>query len=99
MMTLTSWGTSLPVGTRSSGMSQSPVAEIVDRLAQLGLGVHHERAVMRDRFLERLAGDQQRAARRGAGRDLHRAFARQQRELLGFERLALVANQHGAIHA
>ena len=35
-----------------------PGPEIRERLLQLGLGVHHERAVLGDRLAQRLAGDQ-----------------------------------------
>jgi len=40
-------------------LAEPPVVEVVDRLADLRLAVHHERAVLGDRLPQRSAGDQQ----------------------------------------
>ena len=59
----------LPVGPSGGGFAQTAVAEVVQGLVDLPLGVHHEGPVLRNRLAQRLSGDQQGACR-GVGRGL-----------------------------
>src|SRR5215510_16525097 len=49
------------VWSRSAVLDERAVAQLGDRLLELGLRVHHDRAVPGDGFLDRLAGDEQEA--------------------------------------
>src|SRR6266436_8068829 len=51
-------------------LDERAVVQLGERLLKLGLGVHHDRPVPRNRFLDRFAGDQQEADSLFAG--LHR---------------------------
>ena len=56
-------------GSMSSNTNNE--GEIRKRLVNLGFAVHHERAVLRDRFVQRCTGDQQRPRGLGAGGEHH----------------------------
>src|SRR5262245_24582404 len=64
---------------------ESPIAQLGDRLLQLGLGVHHDRAIPRNRLLDRLARDQQEpdALVAGLHRDLVPAVEQHERAVAG----------------
>src|SRR3546814_5347727 len=46
-------------GLRSGRLCEPAAVDVVDCLADLRLGVHHERAVADDRLIDRLAGQDQ----------------------------------------
>src|SRR5215475_4799318 len=70
---------------RSALADERPVAQFGNRLLQLGLGVHHDRAIPRNRLLDRLARDQQEpdALLAGLDRDLVSAVEQHERAVAG----------------
>src|SRR5262245_22498529 len=64
---------------------ERPIAQLGDRLLQLGLGVHHDRAIPSNRLLDRLARDQQEpdALVAGLDRDLVAAVEQHERAVAG----------------
>src|SRR5262245_24379697 len=69
-------------GRRASSpvLDEGAVAQLAHRLLQLGLRVHHDRAVPGDRLLDRLARDQEKAGALLAGLDRHLVAAVEQHE-------------------
>src|SRR5579871_918048 len=61
-------------------LDEGAVVQLRDRLLQLSLGVHHDRAVPRDRLLDGLARDQQEADAFVSGLDRHLVTAVKQNQ-------------------
>src|SRR3546814_13884067 len=72
----------VPAACRSGGLAERAVLIILDCLLDLLARVHHERAVLDNRFTERLGGQQQHACALRPGVDPH-GIARVERAQIG----------------